>query len=101
MDELDLEASRFTHGGAPIRSAQDRADSVTAAKIVEYRTAHGAFPSVNDLDEVPGIGLVAQTARSLLTQPCGLACSMRPETSMVERVCAPLSSAALAALAVF
>jgi competence protein ComEA len=29
---------------------------VTAAKIVEYRTAHGAFRSVDELDEVPGIG---------------------------------------------
>lgn len=29
---------------------------VTAAKIVEYRTAHGAFHSVDELDEVPGIG---------------------------------------------
>jgi hypothetical protein len=35
--------------------------------------------------------LVAQTARNLPTQPCGLACSMRPETRMVERVCARLS----------
>jgi len=29
---------------------------VTAAKIVDYRTAHGAFRSVDELDEVPGIG---------------------------------------------
>jgi type II secretory pathway component PulK len=56
MDELDIEASRFTHGGEPIRAAQDRADSVTAEKIVEYRTAYGAFRSVDELDEVPGIG---------------------------------------------
>jgi competence protein ComEA len=29
---------------------------VTAAKIVAYRTEHGAFRSVDELDEVPGIG---------------------------------------------
>jgi competence protein ComEA len=29
---------------------------VTAAKIVDYRTAHGAFRTVDELDEVPGIG---------------------------------------------
>ncbi len=29
---------------------------VTAAKIVDYRSSHGAFRSVDDLDEVPGIG---------------------------------------------
>ena len=29
---------------------------VTAAKIVDYRTAHGAFRSVDELDEVAGIG---------------------------------------------
>ena len=28
----------------------------TAAKILDYRTAHGAFHSVDELDEVPGIG---------------------------------------------
>ena len=28
----------------------------TAAKILDYRTAHGAFRSVDELDEVPGIG---------------------------------------------
>lgn len=29
---------------------------VTAQKIVDYRTAHGAFGSVDELDAVPGIG---------------------------------------------
>ena len=29
---------------------------VTAQKIVDYRTAHGAFRSVEELDAVPGIG---------------------------------------------
>ncbi len=29
---------------------------VTAQKIVDYRTAHGPFASVDDLDAVPGIG---------------------------------------------
>ena len=29
---------------------------VTAQKIIDYRTAHGAFRSVGELDEVPGIG---------------------------------------------
>ncbi len=29
---------------------------VTAQKIVDWRTAHGAFQSVDDLDAVPGIG---------------------------------------------
>jgi competence protein ComEA len=29
---------------------------VTAQKILDYRTAHGAFRSVDELDSVPGIG---------------------------------------------
>lgn len=29
---------------------------VTAQKIIDYRTAHGAFGSVDELDAVPGIG---------------------------------------------
>jgi competence protein ComEA len=29
---------------------------VTAQKIVDWRTAHGPFRSVEDLDDVPGIG---------------------------------------------
>jgi competence protein ComEA len=29
---------------------------VTAQKIVDFRTAHGAFTSVDDLDAIPGIG---------------------------------------------
>ena len=29
---------------------------VTAQKIIDYRTAHGAFRSVEELDAVPGIG---------------------------------------------
>lgn len=29
---------------------------VTAQKIVDYRTAHGAFRSVDELDAIPGIG---------------------------------------------
>ena len=29
---------------------------VTAQKIVDYRTAHGAFTSVDELDAIPGIG---------------------------------------------
>jgi competence protein ComEA len=29
---------------------------VTAQKILDYRTAHGAFGSVDELDAVPGIG---------------------------------------------
>ncbi len=29
---------------------------VTAQKILDYRTAHGAFRSVEELDAVPGIG---------------------------------------------
>jgi competence protein ComEA len=35
---------------------KDNNNSITAEKIVEYRTAHGAFRSVDELDEVPGIG---------------------------------------------
>jgi competence protein ComEA len=30
--------------------------SATAQKIVDWRTAHGPFRSVEDLDDVPGIG---------------------------------------------
>jgi competence protein ComEA len=29
---------------------------VTAQKIVDYRTQHGGFGSVDELDAVPGIG---------------------------------------------
>jgi competence protein ComEA len=29
---------------------------VTAQKILDYRQAHGAFSSVDELDAVPGIG---------------------------------------------
>jgi competence protein ComEA len=29
---------------------------VTAQKILDYRTEHGAFASVDELDAVPGIG---------------------------------------------
>ena len=29
---------------------------VTAQKVIDYRTAHGAFRSVDELDSVPGIG---------------------------------------------
>ena len=29
---------------------------VTAQKIVDYRTEHGAFHSVEELDAIPGIG---------------------------------------------
>jgi competence protein ComEA len=29
---------------------------VTAQKILDYRTQHGAFTSVDELDAVPGIG---------------------------------------------
>lgn len=29
---------------------------ITAQKIIDYRTAHGAFGSVDELDAVPGIG---------------------------------------------
>ncbi len=29
---------------------------ITAQKILDYRTAHGAFRSVDELDSVPGIG---------------------------------------------
>lgn len=29
---------------------------VTAQKIIDYRTAHGAFHSVDELDAIPGIG---------------------------------------------
>jgi competence protein ComEA len=29
---------------------------VTAQKIVDYRTEHGAFHSVDELDAIPGIG---------------------------------------------
>ena len=29
---------------------------ITAQKIIDYRNAHGAFHSVDDLDAVPGIG---------------------------------------------
>jgi competence protein ComEA len=29
---------------------------ITAQKIIDYRTAHGAFSSVEELDAVPGIG---------------------------------------------
>jgi competence protein ComEA len=29
---------------------------VTAQKILDYRTEHGAFGSVDELDAVPGIG---------------------------------------------
>ena len=30
---------------------------VTAARIIEYRTQHGAFASLDDLVNVPGIGM--------------------------------------------
>ena len=29
---------------------------MTAQKIIDYRQAHGAFHSVDELDAVPGIG---------------------------------------------
>jgi competence protein ComEA len=29
---------------------------VTAQKIVDFRSAHGGFRSVEDLDSIPGIG---------------------------------------------
>jgi competence protein ComEA len=29
---------------------------VTAQKIVDYRTQHGGFHSVDELDAIPGIG---------------------------------------------
>jgi competence protein ComEA len=29
---------------------------VTAQKIVDYRSQHGGFGSVDDLDAIPGIG---------------------------------------------
>jgi competence protein ComEA len=29
---------------------------ITAQKIIDYRTEHGSFRSVDDLDDVPGIG---------------------------------------------
>jgi competence protein ComEA len=29
---------------------------MTAQKIVDWRTAHGPFGSVEDLDDVPGVG---------------------------------------------
>ena len=35
---------------------RDFSRPVTAEKIIDYRTAHGAFRSVDELDEVPGIG---------------------------------------------
>ena len=33
-----------------------RVGPVTAQKIVDYRSAHGGFRSVDDLDAIPGIG---------------------------------------------
>jgi competence protein ComEA len=41
------------HSGTP---AQPGVLALTAEKIIDYRTAHGAFRSVDELDEVPGIG---------------------------------------------
>jgi competence protein ComEA len=41
---------------------------VTAQKIVDYRTEHGAFRSVDDLDQVPGIGPTrVENLRDLVT----------------------------------
>jgi len=40
---------------------------VTAQKIIDYRTAHGAFRSVEELDSVPGIGpATVETLRDLV-----------------------------------
>jgi competence protein ComEA len=42
--------------------------SVTARQIVAYRTAHGPFQSVDQLDDVPGIGAATIDAlRDLVT----------------------------------
>jgi competence protein ComEA len=35
---------------------RDFSYSVTAQKIVDFRQAHGAFHSLEELDAVPGIG---------------------------------------------
>jgi competence protein ComEA len=34
----------------------DGVGPATATKILEYRTAHGGFASVDDLAQIPGIG---------------------------------------------
>jgi competence protein ComEA len=41
---------------------------VTAQKIIDYRTAHGAFTSVDELDAIPGIGVARlEQLRDLVT----------------------------------
>jgi competence ComEA-like helix-hairpin-helix protein len=39
-----------------IAGAEQAVAPVTAQKILDYRVEHGAFRSVDELDEVPGIG---------------------------------------------
>jgi hypothetical protein len=43
-------------GGHSQTLAQAWVLSATAQKILDYRAEHGAFRSVDELDEVPGIG---------------------------------------------
>ena len=45
---------------------------VKAAAIVTYRTNHGNFTTVDELDNVPGFGAVTiENIRSLVTVDCG------------------------------
>jgi competence protein ComEA len=41
---------------------------VTAQKIIDWRQAHGAFRSVDELDDIPGIGPArVEQLRALVT----------------------------------
>ena len=50
------QAARLVPPWYPGTHAAPRNHPVTAEKIVDWRTTHGPFRSVDDLDDVPGIG---------------------------------------------
>ena len=65
----------FVHAEVNINTATaqqlmelDNIGSVKAAEIVEYRTKHGHFQSIDDLLEVSGIGMaILEANRAMLT----------------------------------